>query len=298
MKLNEIIDKFLNYCKIEKNYSDKTIISYSHGLELFQEYLEEYIDEEIDIKVLDINDLRPYLGWLHDRGYQKNSLRQRISSVKSFFKYCYKNKIIDTNPAQLLANPKKDKRLPSFLTQNEAAELMDSFDNENPLEVRNKAIIELIYSSGLRISEVLGIKLQDIDMKRLSVRIMGKGSKERIVPIGSKAASAIQDYLKLRPSILGSEQISLLFITSKGKKINPSVAYRIIKRKIAAVSEISKKSPHVLRHSFATHLLDRGADIRTVSEMLGHSSLSATQVYTHVSVERLKNAYKTAHPKA
>ncbi len=298
MNFDYYIELFINYCKLEKNYSPLAIESYSHSLQEFVSYFEDVFQCLPDINVIEADDIRPFLGWLHDKGLKKSTLKLRISAVKSFFKFLLKKKYISSNPTILIGSPKLDKKLPTYLSTQEAADIIDSIDEEHSEKIRDKALIELLYSSGLRISEALNLKYNSIDFDNKSVRVLGKRNKERIVPIGSKALDALKKYLAVRFEFVPQSDCEYLFIGKRGKKLNPAVAYRIVKRKMKSKTQSPQKSPHVLRHSFATHLLDNGADIQAVSDMLGHSSLSTTQVYTHVSVERLKSAYKQAHPKA
>lgn len=297
MTLTLAIESFLSYCQFEKDYSKHTLESYSKTLSQFVEYFEkeyEYIPELADIKT---NDIRPFMGYLYDSGLQKSSLRLKISCVKSLFKFAFKKSIIENNPASSISTPKKDKKLPSFLIKTEIDNLVSKFEESEPIQIRNKALIELIYSSGLRISEALSLEISKLDLDRSTIKVLGKGKKERIVPLGSKANATIKQYLAMRHLICNTNS-DFLFISNAGKKIDPSVAYRIINRAMIGVTEAKQKSPHILRHSFATHLMDNGADISSVSNMLGHASLSTTQIYTHVSIEKLKEVYKKAHPKA
>jgi integrase/recombinase XerC len=298
MDLKLVINNFLNYCRFERNFSVHTIDAYSFALKQFTDYLNEQYEEIPAFKSIDLNDIRPFLGWLHDQGYSKISLKMKISAVKSLFKFSLKKGYITKNPAILVPVPKSDKKLPSFLLQKEIENILQQFDKNDPLQSRNLALIELLYSSGLRISEALQLNYQDINVNRGSVRVIGKGNKERVVPVGGKAVQAIRNYLRLRNLICENHAERALFLTKSGKRLNPVDAYRIVNKALKIGSESNQKSPHVLRHTFATHLLDNGADIQSVSEMLGHASLSTTQVYTHVSVERLKKAYKKSHPRA
>lgn len=297
MKYGDALKQFLNWCGVERAYSANTVENYNIALIQFREYMLDFYGSEPDVELVEPEDIRPFPGWLHDTGLKKNSLRMKMSAVKSFFKFCLKKGFIEKNPASALPSPKVEKKLPSFLLQSEVSGLMSYFSIDEPLGSRNLAIAELLYSSGLRISEALGLNITDIDFRKRHVRVLGKGNKERIVPVGEKAFLAIGEYLVKRQSLVKNSTEKALFLTSKGKRLNPAVAYRIIHKAMAGVTESPQKSPHVLRHSFATHLLDNGADIMSVSEMLGHASLSTTQVYTHISVERLKEAYKNAHPK-
>lgn len=299
MKLEIAIDNFINYCKNEKAFSEHTIISYNHTLINFIDYFENdygYIPEVNQIKP---NDIRPFLGYLNDKGLKKNSLRLKLSAVKSLFKFLRKKEIIEVNPTSSISSPKKEKKLPSFLTKNEMTNLFETFDvdSDDNFSIRDKALIDLIYSGGFRVNEVLQLKIVDINLNSNTLKVLGKGNKERIVPIGKSAIDSIKTYLKIRNEIALATENSL-FVNTKGKALSANSAYFIVKKKMKGITETKQKSPHTLRHTFATHLLDNGADINSVSEMLGHSSLSTTQVYTHVSIERLKNAYKLAHPKA
>jgi integrase/recombinase XerC len=296
MKLAQSIRSFLEYCDLERKYSNKTIETYLTALSQFQEFLYEIYGENIDLELISTNDLRSFLADLNENKYKRESLRLKIAAVKSFFKFCLKNNLIAKNPSNLVSTPKKEARLPVNITQNEANNFIDSFDYSNRDGAMYSALSELLYSSGLRISEALNMKFSDFDFNAKTIRIFGKGNKERIVPIGDKAILAIKRFIAFRDYVMTKNDI--IFLTKKGLQLNPATAYRNIKKALKANSESLKTSPHALRHSFATHLLDTGADLNAVSEMLGHSSLSVTQIYAHVSIERLKNSYKQAHPRS
>lgn len=296
MRLSRAIENFINYLQVEKGYSSNTVDTYITALNQFDEFLTEAFESDIDVSMLDSDDITPYLGYLHDRGLKKSSLRLKLAAVKSLFKYLFKKELIDKNPAAAVISPKTDKKLPNYLQLKEVKQLLEYFDTTTFEGIRDKALVDIIYSCGLRISEVLEIKVNQIDKQERLLKVIGKGKKERYVPIGSKTLESLREYELIRRSI--NTNSKTLFVKSNGKKLDRFTAYRNINRAIKSISDISQKSPHTLRHSFATHLLDNGADIRSVSEMLGHSSLSTTQVYTHLSIERLKDAYKKAHPKA
>ncbi|HYF03022.1 MAG TPA: site-specific tyrosine recombinase/integron integrase [Patescibacteria group bacterium] len=297
MQLHHAIRAFLEYCDIEKNYSEHTLRAYQRALEELYDFLKETFDKVPPPEVLKAEDIRPFLGWLHEKGLNKKSLRIKIAAVKSFFSFCLKRGITQRNPAALVSTPKAEKKIPSFLQTSETDSLFKNFDISTAKGARDAAICELFYSCGLRLAELLQVRLQDLNFTQNTIRVVGKGNKERIVPIGQKALEALQIYLLKRTELL-KNPADILFVSARGSELNPSVVYRMVRTALQTVTESQKKSPHVLRHTFATHLLDAGADITAVSEMLGHTSLSTTQVYTHVSVERLKNAYKKAHPKA
>jgi site-specific recombinase XerD len=296
MRLNLAIENFVNYLQVEKGYSNNTIDTYITALNQFDEFLTEAFEADIDVTILDSDDITPYLGYLHDRGLKKSSLRLKLAAVKSLFKYLFKKELIDRNPAAAVISPKTEKKLPNYLQVKEVDRLLDFFDSTTFEGIRDKALVDVIYSCGLRISEVLEIKINQIDKQERLIKVIGKGKKERYVPIGSKTLETLREYESIRRTINTSTKY--LFIKPNGNKLDRFTAYRQVHNAMKSISDISQKSPHTLRHSFATHLLDNGADIRSVSEMLGHSSLSTTQVYTHLSIERLKDAYKKAHPKA
>lgn len=302
MKLNDAIDIFLKYCKNEKDFSEHTLLVYSKALEDFSNYfLQEFEQEEgqeIDLSIIDTEDIRPFLGWLDDKGLSKNSIRLKTSSIKSFFKFLHKREYIKSNPASPIFTTKIEKKLPSFITKNEIDNILANFSIDNPLDARNFALLELLYSSGLRISEALSLKVSDIKISTMLIQITGKGRKQRIVPLGKKAKDALINYINYRVQLLNEKSSNKLFLTKNGYELDPSGAYRIINKILKGRVNADKKSPHVLRHTFATHLMDNGADINSVSDMLGHSSLSTTQIYTHNTINRLKDIYKKAHPRA
>ncbi|MBI3259035.1 MAG: tyrosine-type recombinase/integrase [Ignavibacteriae bacterium] len=298
MTIPEAIRQFLEYCDSERHFSALTTETYRIALADFVEFLRDGYDDIPDIEHLKTEDIRPFLGWLHDNGLSKKSIGVKIAAIKSLCKFLMKNSILSKNPTLLIATPKSDKKLPSFLQHDEIIDFFSVFDITTIDGLRNAALAELLYSSGLRISECVNLQLEDIDYSRSTVKVMGKGRKQRIVPIGGMAMKAINEYLKIRSSLVTPVSGTFVFLGDKGGKLNPAMAYKIIHKAMSGVTDSAQKSPHVLRHTFATHLLDNGADISAVSEMLGHASLDATQIYTHVSVERLKSAYKNAHPKA
>lgn len=300
MEIYKAIIEFENWCRIEKSFSENTLIAYSKALNQMCEFLSEENDCELPlVSEITTKDLKPFAGFLLDTGLGKAALKLKISAVKSFFKFCYKKGLTDSNPASLLISPKTDKHLPSFLTRDEVVNMLNAFDETTAEGARDLLLGELLYGSGLRISEALNLNIDSINVFDASVRVLGKGNKERVVPVGTETIKALNIYLKLRHEFIKEDKSEkALFLSKKGKRMSPAGAYRILHEAMQNITESPKKSPHVLRHSFATHLLDNGADINSVSEMLGHSSLSTTQVYTHVSIERLKEAYKKAHPKA
>lgn len=318
MHLAAAVQEFLRSLDIEKGASVHTITAYRIALEQFTTFVEETWGEDLLLADVRESHLRPFLGWMHDKGLGKRTMRMKLAAVKSMFKFYVRSGVVDHNPAALTSSPKIETKLPSFLQQPEAVALQTAFDLDTPEGLRNSALCELLYGSGLRISEALQLNVGDIDTRSRSVRVLGKRNKERIVPVTQVAIDAIDAYTRVRSAFNVRSAINTpskttigaladaphegdanaLFLGSRGKRLTPQGAYRIVRRALGPITEANRKSPHVLRHSFATHLLDNGADLKAVSEMLGHSSLSTTQVYTHVSVERLKDAYKKAHPRS
>ncbi len=297
MKIEEIIDVFINDCMIQRKLSKHTIKAYNTALLQLCKYFISEFDEIPKLSEINTNMLRPFLGWLDEQGVSRNSLRLKISAIKAFFKFCYKQKFTEKNIAKTIIIPKREKKLPSYLLEEEVNDLINNMkENDNFESLRNVALTELIYSAGLRISESLGTTINDIDFNKKLIKVTGKGQKQRLVPLGNKAIEAIQEYMKLRKNI--ESRTNLIFITHNGSPFTANAAWRILNKKMQGITNSPQKSPHILRHSFATHLLNAGADLSAVSEMLGHSSIATTQIYTHISVKRLKDAYKLAHPKA
>jgi len=284
--------QFLNYLSVEKNFSSHTIRAYQIDLGQFLEFL---IDRKNNKDIGDVKreDIRDFIGHLLKYGYEKSSVARKLSSLKSFYKFLNRRKIIIHNPVRAVKTPKITKRLPGFLTQYQTQKILE-VSGTDEASLRNRAIIEVLYGAGLRASELVALNISDVDFYNGVILVKGKGSKERIVPLGSYAQKAVKEYLAQRKNKVNPA----VFLNLRGKRITTRSVQTIVKRLISKVSEASHTNPHALRHSFATHLLERGADLRAVQELLGHSSLSATQIYTHISVERLKKIYNKAHPRA
>lgn len=297
MTLQNAISIFLHSLDVEKGASAHTIVAYNVALRQFAECCSELNPNLVHIGDIAEADIRPFPGWLLQRGISRKSIRLKLAAVRSMFRFLVRLGELERNPAQMIVSPKINTTLPAFLQQEEAADLAVAFDIDTVAGKRDMALCELLYGSGLRISEALQLNMGEIDFKRRVVRVLGKRSKERIVPITQSAADSILLYIEVRKRLNPLPNEQALFLGARGKRLTPVSAYRIVQKALGPITEAARKSPHVLRHSFATHLLDNGADLKAVSEMLGHASLSTTQVYTHVSVERLKEAYKKAHPR-
>ncbi|MEO0131994.1 MAG: tyrosine recombinase XerC [candidate division WOR-3 bacterium] len=290
--IDEQIGQFLKYLSIERNFSAHTIRSYRVDLGQFLEYLMDRKNHKNLLKVKR-DDIRDFLGYLFQYGYDRKSIARKLSALKSFYKFLVRRKILTLNPARYIKTPKVSKKLPSFLSEYQIQKILN-LNGQDERSLRDRAILEVLYGAGLRVSELVALNISDIDFSSDTIRVMGKGSKERIVPIGSYAIQALKDYLAARKDKVNPA----LFLNLRGQRISTRAVYTIVKRIISCLPEATKANPHILRHSFATHLLERGADLRVVQELLGHSSLHATEVYTHITVERLKKIYDKAHPRA
>ncbi|MFA5062700.1 MAG: tyrosine recombinase XerC [Candidatus Omnitrophota bacterium] len=289
--MDKYIEKFMRYMEIEKNYSQHTLLNYKLDLNDFYKFC-----GKVDLDKIDYLLLRKYLAVLKEKSLGNRSVGRHLSALRSFFRFLSREGLIKTNPILMLSSPKLDKHLPSFMTEEEAAKLIESVlpkDNEDELGLRNRAILETFYSSGLRISELVALSLEDVDFIAGIVKAMGKGKKERVVPIGEVALRAIRKYLDKR-----KKQNNALFLNKNGKRISTRGVRDVVEKYLKNAGIRHGVSPHTFRHSFATHLLNRGADLRTVQELLGHANLSTTQIYTHLTTDRLKTVYDKAHPHA
>lgn len=284
------VDEFLEYLKIDKKYSDHTIETYKNNLNSLYLFLEQN-----HIKKVDSQALEKYIKDLKQKEYSEHTIANHISSIKSFYKFQMIMKKINTSPVEYLEMPKLSKKIPKVLTEEEVEQLLN-IKIENDFDIRNKAMLELLYATGLRVSELVSLTLQSIDMESNIVRTLGKGSKERWIPIGEYASDALKKYLSIRSSFLKGTITDALFLNNHGKGMTRQGFFKILKQ-IAKKQQIEKEfSPHTLRHSFATHLHKHGADLRIIQEMLGHSDISTTQIYTHIENEEKKREYHEYHP--
>ncbi len=297
--------KYLRYLKVEKNASPHTIRSYRTDLRQFLGFCADHLEceaSEIHPGQIDRLTIRLWLGRLSDTELKKSSIARKVATLRSFFKYCYRRGIVDKNPARLLIVPKKDQPLPKTATAEDLDRMMELAGDDTPSGRQDRAILELLYGTGMRLSELTGLDRKDINPDLNQLTVTGKGAKQRIVPFGGDARKALLRHLETREELYGSrtdeDARRAVFLAANGQRIYSRAVQRMVRDHMMRASEVTQKSPHVLRHSFATHLLDRGADIRVIKELLGHASLAATQVYTHTSVERLKSVYDGAHPRA
>jgi integrase/recombinase XerC len=297
--LENAIVRFLRYLKIERNASDLTIKSYREDLMILHEY---FVDTEGSAPApgqITPLSLRRYVAALHEAGYAKSSVARRLASLRSFFRFAQREGLADSNPAKPLRNPRRERKLPHFLSSKELGKLLNSPPRSEPSGLRDRAILETLYSAGLRVSELVGINLDDLDLEDGLVRVRGKGKRERLAPLGSYAVRAIKAWMKQRVADKSeSGKQGALFLNKFGKRLTTRSIGRMLEKYLKLTGLDLRTSPHTLRHSFATHLLNSGADIRSVQELLGHKSLVTTQIYTHVSTANLKAAYEKAHPRA
>jgi len=294
------VKKFLNYLALEKNYSPNTIINYERDLTHFIDFLKS-ITNSPSLEAVSYLEIRRYLAFLQEKAYSKTTIARKLTCLRSFFKYLCQNKELKNNPLKNIQTPRLEKRLPKFLFLEEAEKLLESLPTNSPLALRDKAILETFYATGIRVSEMVNLNLDDLNLIGGFIRVLGKGRKERIVPIGSKARKALEDYLKQGRIHLAKEQPNFqspLFLNKSGQKISDRSIRRLVDKYAQKLDLQKKISPHVFRHSFATHLLNSGADLRAVQEMLGHADISTTQIYTHITKERLKKVYQNAHPRS
>lgn len=291
--INECIERFIEYLIIDKKYSENTVRSYHNDLKKFENYF-----KNTKLNSISENHIRNYLKHLKNNNNDNRTINHNISTLRSFYKFLLIEKEIKNNPMEYIEMPKTKKSLPKTLTLEEIDKLLD-IKLTDDFSFRNKAMLELMYSSGLRVSELVNVKIHDIDVSSCIIRIMGKGAKERIVPIGDYAINYITIYLKdHRNNLIKKELNDYLFLNNHGNKMTRQGYFKIIKQLAREQNIKTDFSPHTLRHSFATHLLNGGADLRSIQEMLGHESISTTQIYTHVSKEKIKENYNNYHPHA
>ena len=297
-KIRRHIQLFIDYLKFEKRYSVNTVISYQNDLDDFFEFSSSQFGHT-GLKETNHSQVRSWLADLKAKRITSKSINRKISTLRSFFKYHLRIGNIDTTPMANVITPKIAKRLPVFVKESDTKEMLRSLNHatEDWKSLNAKMLITLFYSTGMRLSELINLKEKQLDFGRSQIKVLGKGNKERIIPVSSGLIKDIEEYRQLKKKEFEKAGDSLL-VTEKGKKLYPKYAWLLVNKHLGEAANLDKKSPHVLRHTFATHLMNGGADLNAVKELLGHSSLASTQVYTHNSIEKLKNVYKKAHPKA
>src|SRR5690554_79440 len=303
--MKAVIDKYLRYLKVEKNFSEHTIISYKTDLLSFLTFCAEQSEiepEEVTISSITRLQIRLWLGDLSEQDFAKSTIARKVAALRSFFKYAFKRGHISKNPAHLLVIPKQDTILPKTVPPADLERMMDSVSTDTPAGKQNLAILELFYATGIRLNELIQLDVEHINFRQNQIIVLGKGNKQRIIPLGKQAVKALKNHLSEKDKLYGkrtdTDARRAVFIAAHGQRMYARNAQRIVQKYLTKTSEVTQKSQHVLRHSFAKNMLNNGADIRIIKEFLGHASLAATQKYTHTSVERLKNVYELAHPRA
>ena len=294
------IESFIEYLRVERNASDLTIKSYEEDLIALVLYFEETEERAVEISEVTTLELRRFIAELQQAGYAKSTISRKLACLRSFFRFAVREGWVEANIAKPLRNPRAGRKLPHFLSAEEIARLLESPSSKTSSGLRDRAILETMYSAGLRVSELVGLSIENIDFESGLVRVRGKGRKERLSPLGSYAQKALKKYLaKREPNPKGTkDDVSAVFLNRFGNRLTSRSVGRMLEKHLKQCGLDQRTSPHTLRHSFATHLLDRGADIRSVQELLGHKSLITTQIYTHVSTARLREVYESAHPRA
>jgi integrase/recombinase XerC len=289
---------FLKYIKVEKGYSAHTARAYGDDVKQFFDFCGLDPEQDNPEKITS-RQVRYWLSNLILQGFTTRSANRKLSSLRTYFRYLQREGKVKTNPLSRIIPPKSGKRLPSFVGENEMKDLLDTERYSDDFSgVRDQLIILLFYFTGIRLSELVNLSLKSIDLSSQTIKVLGKGNKERIIPLHPELVKLTMEYIKVREEVNLNKLGDKLFLTEKGKPIYPKLVYRIVKSNLSKVTTLEKKSPHVLRHTFATHLLNNGAELNAIKDLLGHANLSATQVYTHSSFEKLKKAYKQAHPRA
>ncbi len=289
------MEMFLAYLKHEKRYSANTVISYRNDLEQFYQYIKKAFDIE-NISEASHLHIRSWMAQMSEDNMGARSINRKISALRSYCKFLMKRGLLEKDPTIKIQPPKTTKRLPVYIEQQDIGKLFELVEFEDNFNGRrDRMVLELLYNTGMRRAELLNLKDSDVDTARQYIKVLGKGNKERLIPVSQQMASSLDAYMKEKRALHGS---GWLMVTDKGAQLYPEMAYRIVKKFLSLVTTIEKRSPHVLRHTFATHLTNNGAEINAVKDLLGHASLAATQVYTHNNIEQLKDIYKSTHPKA
>ena len=292
-----LIDAFLDYLRLERNYSVKTIVSYRTDLLEFEEYFKK-VDAELDFTRADADVVRNWMVDLMDDGRTATTVNRKLSSLRSFYRFLLKRKVVSVDPMVKVVGPKKKKPLPSFVREKDMDRLLDeSLYDEGFEGCRDRAILEMFYATGMRRSELIGLDVADVDLSAKLIKVTGKRNKQRLIPFGDELAEGLLEYIKIRNETLlqGAEAF---FVLKNGERMYPEAVYRLVRRYLSGVVTLKKRSPHVLRHTFATAMLNGKAELRAVKELLGHESLATTEVYTHTTFEELKKVYEQAHPRA
>jgi len=292
-----LIEPFLDYLRLEKNCSEKTIVSYGTDLTKFEEFFKS-VDEEIDFTTVDADVIRLWVVSLMDGGYTSTSVNRKLSSLRSFYRYLLRKKIVAVDPTFKVVGPKKKKPLPVFVKEEDMNRLLDEIPcGKGFAGCLDKMIIEMFYATGMRLSELIGLDNKDVDFSASLLKVTGKRNKQRLIPFGDELQELMLEYINVRNETI-PERSEAFFIRENGERLYKNLVYNLVKRNLSKVATLKKKSPHVLRHTFATTMLNNEAELGAVKELLGHESITTTEIYTHVTFEELKKVYKQAHPRA
>ena len=293
-----LIKAFLEYLLLERNYSERTISSYGADLREFEDYLKK-TDAELDFTKVHADHVRGWIASLMDNGKAATYVNRKLSSLRSFYRFLLRRKEVTVNPMVKIVGPKKKKPLPSFVREKDMDRLLDELSFDEGFEgCRDRIILELFYATGMRLSELIGLNDADVDFSARLIKVTGKRNKQRLIPFGDELAEDLLIYIKVRNETLPKKETNAFFVCKSGKRVYPMQVYRLVKRNLSKVVTLKKRSPHVLRHTFATAMLNDNAELKAVQELLGHESLATTEVYTHATFEELKKVYEQAHPRA
>ena len=293
-----LIKAFLEYLLLERNYSERTISSYGADLREFEDYLKK-TDAELDFTKVHADHVRGWIASLMDNGKAATYVNRKLSSLRSFYRFLLRRKEVTVNPMVKIVGPKKKKPLPSFVREKDMDRLLDELSFDEGFEgCRDRIILELFYATGMRLSELIGLNDVDVDFSARLIKVTGKRNKQRLIPFGDELAEDLLIYIKVRNETLPKKEMDAFFVCKSGKRVYPMQVYRLVKRNLSKVVTLKKRSPHVLRHTFATAMLNDNAELKAVQELLGHESLATTEVYTHATFEELKKVYEQAHPRA
>ena len=293
-----LIKAFLEYLLLERNYSERTISSYGADLREFEDYLKK-TDAELDFTKVHADHVRGWIASLMDKGKAATYVNRKLSSLRSFYRFLLRRKEVTVNPMVKIVGPKKKKPLPSFVREKDMDRLLDELSFGEGFEgCRDRIILELFYATGMRLSELIGLNDVDVDFSARLIKVTGKRNKQRLIPFGDELAEDLLIYIKVRNETLPKKEMDAFFVCKSGKRVYPMQVYRLVKRNLSKVVTLKKRSPHVLRHTFATAMLNDNAELRAVKELLGHESLATTEIYTHATFEELKKVYEQAHPRA
>jgi len=293
-----MINQFLNYLRYERNASPQTVLTYEEGLREFESYL-SFRDEGLSLGKVDTDLIRDWMESLMDKGNNASTINKKLSALRSFYRYALKRKLVDADPAHCITGPKKSKPLPQFLREKEMDNLLDVIEwGDNYKDVRARTILLLFYEAGLRRAELTGLNDADVDFEAKQLKVTGKRNKQRVIPFGEELSQVLSHYITIRDEQVARKEAGALFLSDKGERMKGDQVYTIVHKYLTAVTSLKKRSPHVLRHTFATAMLNNGAGLESIKNLLGHESVSTTEIYAHTTFEQLKRVYKEAHPRA